>query len=1039
MDDNLQRLYLSDKPFQLLLQIADTYSFDDFINLGKSFANEYGGFSAEPWLIPRGNLISMSQIIQSNEYIEVPHDFMIEVTKRWLVDYSTGTIYDLYKGRSLTIPYPDISNLSDISDLSDIVPLYELQFMTDDANLLYRIPFHYHYSRLLSRRNRITTIGFAASEKFQLIHVTDLPFHPSSTSDIDYSSIKPIINLQGKYFILTDSLHMRLFKWDGNQLVRESFIDPNTDRIQYIKFNINLELYSLFKQLPDWLPILDWNKIIANHSSKVVVSESILKITDDQKYLIIIRTRTDRNTFLSISDITTSNLLKKINIGDQPVSSIDQYGPNHLVLKSTGYDLILDLSNLIISSPLIKQPMVSNIYRLIDVVPTVILTVPLYSIFKLNDNMVIIYPEWPIMNPTPIQLLTADGQLFHTINDVTAISLNLATSKMNVITNELSPGMVKIISLGWVYITKQNILIYNKFNGAMEFFGFGGIPLYSGESFYQRGLEDVYWLNKKTPMEQLPPETKFEILLHMDMDSLTNVCFSHKSILDLCLDPYLGRLRKWTNAEYNSFYLKLLLQCNNQICKDHQQIIMTKLNSDTQFITSYRHMKRHGTFIFDRSNVDTDNILEVLAYTIEINFNDPFNHIPILESFTSLKMVTFNKKFNQLINRLPESLTTLIFSHSSYFNKSLDNLPSSLETIIFQYGSSFNLLIDRLPAGLKRLVFNGSAAFNQPVNNLSVGLTHLAINGKFNQVIDKLPVSLINLTLGIGYLRPTDLRYLVNLTDLTFGKNYNTNIDKLPIGLLHLTLGRSFNIPLVGLPVSLTHLRFTRGSNFNLPIDLKYLINLTTLVFGKLFKQQLYKLPISLNTLKLGGDFNRTIDLRYLPNLNDLTLSGSFNRSVDNLPSGLKYLRLTGNFNMSIAKLPSSLEHLNIMSSLFGRLLDISHLHNLTHLRYFPSLYNRTGMHLISKLPKLTHFITGEPLNMSFLPKNIIYLEINTSQIYIIELIPDTIEVLIIYSSNFPKFERVPKNLKRLTIPHNYYYLAELLAILPPTVEVKYI
>jgi hypothetical protein len=103
-------------------------------------------------------------------------------------------------------------------------------------------------------------------------------------------------------------------------------------------------------------------------------------------------------------------------------------------------------------------------------------------------------------------------------------------------------------------------------------------------------------------------------------------------------------------------------------------------------------------------------------------------------------------KFNNLVNKLPCSLTHLTFGHN--FNKSVDNLPCSIIYLIF--GDNFDQPIDNLPCFLTHLDLGYS--FDQPINNLPGSLTHLVLGYYFGQSIEDLPSSITDIyVLLYGY------------------------------------------------------------------------------------------------------------------------------------------------------------------------------------------------------------------------------------------------------------------------------------------------
>jgi hypothetical protein len=155
------------------------------------------------------------------------------------------------------------------------------------------------------------------------------------------------------------------------------------------------------------------------------------------------------------------------------------------------------------------------------------------------------------------------------------------------------------------------------------------------------------------------------------------------------------------------------------------------------------------------------------------------------------------------------------------------------------------------------------------------------------------------------------------------GSNFNQRLDNLPFSIINLTLGHRFNQHLDNLPHGIRDL--TLGSKFNQPLDNlpSSIINLT---LGDWFDQSLDNLPHGIRDLNLGLRFNRPLD--NLPNsIRNLTLCDYFNQSLDNLPSSLnkiifKTVILTSlKFNQEIKKIPQ-----NLTLVVLSQIQDDSHL-----------------------------------------------------------------------------------------------------------------
>jgi len=261
-------------------------------------------------------------------------------------------------------------------------------------------------------------------------------------------------------------------------------------------------------------------------------------------------------------------------------------------------------------------------------------------------------------------------------------------------------------------------------------------------------------------------------------------------------------------------------------------------------------------------------------------FNSPFRH-------STLQKVTFPDLFNQSISArdLPK-LREL--SVGDAFKHPLNDLPSSLSALTLRgdYATSLRLpyehALDRLPSSLKRLVLHRPYAL--PLNHLPASLSCLCVSCTFNQELDRLPESLIELDLQYTYL-------------------FNQPMNHLPQQLQVLKIGHAFNQPLDNLPHSLNYLKLHRYSHYDRPLD---------------------HLPSSLQTLILPGRYNQPLDnlpssLKTL----DLCASHHFNQPLNQLPESVSLLRLGFSFNQPFSRLPRSLTHLHFVHD-FNQLLPLT-------------------------------------------------------------------------------------------------------------------
>jgi len=178
----------------------------------------------------------------------------------------------------------------------------------------------------------------------------------------------------------------------------------------------------------------------------------------------------------------------------------------------------------------------------------------------------------------------------------------------------------------------------------------------------------------------------------------------------------------------------------------------------------------------------------------------------------SLKSLTLTDSFDQPLDNLPSSLTSLTLYHCP-FNPSVDSLPASLRSLSLL---SFNQPIDSLPASLSGLRLGMD--FNQPIDHLPASQIGSADWGAFNRKIDHLPAGLQSLCLGGEFNQPVD-HLPLSLTSLSLGNRFNRPIDKLPPSLTSLKLiGYAFDHPLKlrCIPASLTSLEISESYEYTL-------------------------------------------------------------------------------------------------------------------------------------------------------------------------------------------------------------------------------
>ena len=136
--------------------------------------------------------------------------------------------------------------------------------------------------------------------------------------------------------------------------------------------------------------------------------------------------------------------------------------------------------------------------------------------------------------------------------------------------------------------------------------------------------------------------------------------------------------------------------------------------------------------------------------------------------------------------------------------------------------------------------------------------------------------SLKKLRLPLSFNQPVSDR-LSNLTHLILGMGFDQQLENLPPTLLHLTVCSQFyDRPLKNLPP-----------------------NLESLAIGYLFNQPISKedLPSTLTHLRLAGNFNQPLNSSLPPNLLQLELGPHFNQPLRNLPQKLTHLTIDRRFN----------------------------------------------------------------------------------------------------------------------------------------------
>lgn len=140
-------------------------------------------------------------------------------------------------------------------------------------------------------------------------------------------------------------------------------------------------------------------------------------------------------------------------------------------------------------------------------------------------------------------------------------------------------------------------------------------------------------------------------------------------------------------------------------------------------------------------------------------------------------------------------VTRYIVTRYNFFHKII---PYNVEHLSFEYIFDYDLNVfpDELYNELKIVMFND--LFNKSVDNI-------------------FPKSLIRLEFGYEFDQPINIQNLIYLRYLTFGKYFNQNVDKLPNSLLELNFGFRFNRNIDLLPKNIAKIKF--GGSFSHKID----------------------------------------------------------------------------------------------------------------------------------------------------------------------------------------------------------------------------
>lgn len=225
-------------------------------------------------------------------------------------------------------------------------------------------------------------------------------------------------------------------------------------------------------------------------------------------------------------------------------------------------------------------------------------------------------------------------------------------------------------------------------------------------------------------------------------------------------------------------------------------------------------------------------------------------------------------------------------------------------------------------------------------------------------------------------------------------RNKNTPIRKrnIPNNITKLILGDKFNQELIYFPPKLKSIKF--GKYYDKKVTLPE--GIEEIEFGDEFDQYIDFLPSSLKIIKFGKKFNSGIH-NFPDELEVLDFGDEYNKPIDNLPRNLKKLILRKMFNQPLEFLPKKLLYLE--------------LNNIFYYNYsindFPSS--------LETLILITEYHFKKEINV--LPPRLKYFEFKSKNCEKI-ILPKTIEVLIL--DNFLKFDKLPPKIKKLKMPYDF-------------------
>ena len=229
-----------------------------------------------------------------------------------------------------------------------------------------------------------------------------------------------------------------------------------------------------------------------------------------------------------------------------------------------------------------------------------------------------------------------------------------------------------------------------------------------------------------------------------------------------------------------------------------------------------------------------------------------------------MKVIIFDKQFNQSIDNLPNSLIEITFrvSHNNHgdnkFNQNINWLPNQLSKLILPH--NFNSKICNYPPNLKYLYLGKK--FNQTLDNLPETIEILIFDSKYEQKIYKLP-NVKHLTISkfmkqseITNILPDSLISLYLPDDIqlcSINKNILMNLKKLKISIFNcdnfvLDIIKNSNLKEIILQIIVVKLEIILT---NLPQKIKKITILNCMIDNERIETKL--LPIGLIFFQING------------------------------------------------------------------------------------------------------------------------------------------------------------------------------------------